>query len=113
RSATRDGGGQNFPNDSSSAPADGPTIVVVNARTCNAQETDGCGQAHPALTVPGGTDGMSIDQRPDPPCVSNSGPGASPAQRRSVSVIDVSRCNAHTSAGCGQEAPTALTHANP
>jgi DNA-binding beta-propeller fold protein YncE len=113
RSGTLYVGSQNFANDSSAAPADGPTIVVIDARTCNAQETDRCGQAHPALTVPGGTDGMSIDQRTETLFVSNNGPGASPAQRRSVSVIDVARCNAHTNAGCGQEAPTALTHANP
>lgn len=113
RSGTLYVGSQNFANDSGAAPGDGPTIVVIDARTCNARETDGCGQAHPALTVPGGTDGMSIDQRTETLFVSNNGPGASPAQRRSVSVIDVARCNAHTSAGCGQEAPTALTHANP
>ena len=106
-------GSQNFADASSSAPGNGPTIVVINARTCNARETDGCAQPHPTLTVPGGTDGMSIDQRTDTLFVSNNGPGASPAQRRSVSVIDAARCNAHTTAGCGQQAPTALTDANP
>ena len=56
---------------------------------------------------------MSIDQRTETLFVSNNGPGASPAQRRSVSVIDAARCNAHTTVGCGQQAPTALTDRNP
>ena len=106
-------GSQNFADASSSAPGNGPTVVVINARTCNARETDGCAPPHPTLTVPGGTDGMSLDQRTETLFVSNNGPGASPAQRRSVSIIDAERCNAYTTAGCGQQAPTALTHANP
>jgi YVTN family beta-propeller protein len=106
-------GSQNFADTSSSAPGNGPTIVVINARACNARETRGCAQPHPTLTVPGGTDGISIDQRTETLFVSNNGPGASPAQRRSVSVIDAASCNAYTTVGCGQQAPTALTDANP
>jgi DNA-binding beta-propeller fold protein YncE len=106
-------GSQNFANASTSAPGNGPTVVVINAHTCNARETDGCAQPHPTLTIPGGTDGMSIDQRTNTLFVSNNGPGPSPAQRRSVSVIDAASCNAHTTVGCGQRAPTALTDRNP
>jgi DNA-binding beta-propeller fold protein YncE len=106
-------GSQNFANPSTSAPGKGPTVVVIDARRCNARKTAGCARRHPTMTVAGGTDGMSIDQRTDTLFVSNNGPGPSPAQRRSVSVINAGRCNAHTTVGCGQHAPTALTGRNP
>ena len=90
-----------------------PIVDVINAHTCNALDATGCGGTHPKLNIEGGTDGMSIDEKTDTLFVANNGPGTSPAQERSVSVIDAAICNARTTVGCGQHAPTALTGVNP
>lgn len=90
-----------------------PVVDVINATKCSALNTTGCGGTHPKLHIEGGTDGMSVDERTDTLFVANNGPGPSPAQERSVSVINAATCNARTTVGCGQHAPTALTGVNP
>jgi len=92
--------------------ANSPVVDVLDARTCNAARTSGCGVLG-RVAIAGGTDGLAIDPATDTLFAANNGPGTSPAGERSLSVIDASRCNAHDTRGCGQQAPTALTGANP
>jgi YVTN family beta-propeller protein len=106
-------GSQNFANPNTEQAGTGATIAALDSRTCNALRTSGCAGHHPTLSLLGGTDGMSIDERTDTLFASDNGPGPSAAQSRAVSVINAATCNAQTAIGCGQNAPTALVGANP
>jgi DNA-binding beta-propeller fold protein YncE len=89
-----------------------PIVDVFNERTCNARRTTGC-RILATVGIKGATDGLAIDPKTETLFAANNGPGTSPAEERSVSVIDASICNAENTSGCNQQAPTALTGANP
>jgi YVTN family beta-propeller protein len=90
-----------------------PTVSVISGSTCNATHTSGC--SHPPLTlsVPGGPDGLAVDQATNMLFVANNGLGPSPAHSNTVSVVNAAACNATNTSGCDQRAPLALTGAAP
>ena len=90
-----------------------PTVSVIDGSTCNASNSSGCGHTPVTLNVPGGSDGMAIDQATRTLFVANNGPGPSPAHDNTVSVVNAATCNAHNSSGCDHAAPRALTGAAP
>jgi YVTN family beta-propeller protein len=90
-----------------------PTVSVIDGSTCNATNTSGCGHPPVTISIPGGSDGMAIDQSTNTLFVANNGPGPSPAHDNTVSVVDASRCNAQNTSGCNQPARLALTGAAP
>jgi YVTN family beta-propeller protein len=90
-----------------------PTVSMINGATCNATDISGCKDPRVTLRVPGGPDGLAVNQKTDTLFVSNNGPGDSTARANTVSVVDASTCNAVKTSGCGQQAPTVLTGANP
>jgi YVTN family beta-propeller protein len=78
------------------------TVSVINAATCNATVTSGCGQTPPtvtALTQAGPVD--AVDQATDTVYVANLGSDT-------VSVINGATCNATVTTGCSQ-IPATLT----
>ena len=69
------------------------TVSVINAATCNARHTAGCGQ-HPATVKIGAAPiGDAVDQRTNTVYVVNTGDNT-------VSVIDGRTCNATVRSGC-------------
>jgi DNA-binding beta-propeller fold protein YncE len=80
---------------------------------CNATDTSGCRPQPVTLSVPGGPDGLAIDQATDTLFVAKNGSGKSTWRATSVSVINASTCSARRTSGCDQRAPTVLTGANP
>jgi YVTN family beta-propeller protein len=83
-----------------------PTVSVLDSATCNATNTTGC-RAHPiTLHVPGGPDGLAINEKTETLFVANNGPGTSTLLTNSVSVINAATCNAHATSGCDQPAPS-------
>ena len=81
------------------------TISVIDGRTCNGTDHSGCAETPPTVNVPIGPNGLALDQRTntlydttygDPQDFSGFGPGAG----NSVSMIDVTICNAERHAGC-------------
>ena len=90
-----------------------PTVSVLNGATCNATDTAGCRPNPITINVPGGPDGLAVNEKTETLFVANNGPGNSTARANSVSVINAATCNAKDTSGCGQRAPTVLTGANP
>jgi YVTN family beta-propeller protein len=94
------------------------TVSLIDGATCNATRTSGCGHPVGILRIPGGPLGLAVNEATRTLFVSNNstatgsvGPGHSPVRANSVSVINAAICNARTTSGCGQRAPTALTGA--
>ena len=90
-----------------------PTVSVLNGASCNATDTAGCRPNPITINVPGGPDGLAVNDKTETLFVANNGPGNSTARANSVSVINAATCNAKDTSGCGQRAPTVLTGANP
>ena len=70
------------------------TVSVINAATCNARHTAGCGQHPPTVKVGAAPIGDAVDQRTNTVYVVNTGDNT-------VSVIDGRTCNATVTSGCG------------
>jgi YVTN family beta-propeller protein len=77
------------------------TVSVINAATCNAENTSGCGQTPATLTVGQGPAGIAVDPATDTVYVTNAGPNLD-GSGDTVSVIDGATCNATNTSGCGQ-----------
>ena len=90
-----------------------PTVSVLNGASCNATDTAGCRPDPITINVPGGPDGLAVNEKTETLFVANNGPGNSTARVNTVSVINAATCNARNTSGCGQSAPTVLTGANP
>ena len=75
------------------------TVSVIDGATCDATTTSGCNQAPSAITVGAAPNGIVVDQGTQTAYTANTLGG-------SVSVIDIASCNATTTSGCGQKAPT-------
>jgi DNA-binding beta-propeller fold protein YncE len=89
------------------------TVSLIDGSTCNATNTSGCGHAPGLLNLPGGPDGLAINQATNTLFVANNGLGSSTARANTVSVVNAATCNAKNTSGCDQRAPLALTGANP
>jgi YVTN family beta-propeller protein len=79
------------------------TVSVINAATCNAADTSGCG--HPVATVTVGLTpfGIAVDPATDTAYVANIGLNGG---GNTVSVIDGATCNATNTSGCGRMTAT-------
>jgi YVTN family beta-propeller protein len=86
------------------------TISVINAATCNAQNTSGCNQTPPTVAVKDSPYGLAVDEHTDTVYVANTGneifqtPYANLTS--SVSIISGTACNATQTSGCGQTPPS-------
>jgi YVTN family beta-propeller protein len=88
----------------------GNTVSVINAATCNAVDTSGCGQAPATVTVGTGPAGIAVNQATSTVYVANAGT-TSPGD--TVSVINAATCNAHRHTGCSQIPATVTVGAAP
>ena len=78
-------------------------VAVVNAATCNAQHTSGCGQAPAVVTVGKGTFDLAVSVKTDTVYA----PPRPPAfNGDTVAVINGATCNATNHSGCGHLAAT-------
>jgi YVTN family beta-propeller protein len=85
----------------------GDTVSVINTKTCNASDTSGCTKPPPTVADPEGPGpGIAVNQVTDTIYVGNAGSPYPSTAGRTVSVIDGATCNATTTSGCGQVAPT-------
>jgi YVTN family beta-propeller protein len=75
------------------------TVSVIDGATCDATTTSGCNQAPAAITVGAAPSWIVLDEGTQTAYTANTSGG-------SVSVIDIATCNATTTSGCGQKAPT-------
>ncbi len=74
-------------------------VAVMDASTCNAVVTSGCGQKPASVTVADGTELLGLSARND----TVYGPGFGPPG--ALSVIDGATCNATDHSGCHRSAP--------
>lgn len=89
-------------------------VAVVNAATCNAIDTSGCGQVPAVVKVGQGTFNLAVNAATDTVYGSNGGSAASDfTDGNTVSVINGATCNASDHSGCGHLAATATVGAQP
>ena len=81
----------------------GNRVAVINAATCNAADTSGCGQVPAAVRVGAGTFVIAVSTATDTVYGPNSGTGV---KGDTVSVINGATCNSTTHTGCGHLAAT-------
>jgi len=79
-------------------------VAVVNAATCNARHTSGCGQAPAVVTVGKGTFDLAVSVATD--TVYAPATGAPAFNGHTVAVINGATCNATNHSGCGHLAAT-------
>jgi DNA-binding beta-propeller fold protein YncE len=83
------------------------TISVINAKTCNASDLNGCTQTPPTVAdLEGPGPGIAVNPLSDSIYVANAGSPYPSTEGHTVSVIDGTTCNATTTSGCGQTPPT-------
>ena len=82
------------------------TISVVDARTCNARDTAGCGQAAPAFPAGNGPVAVTVNHATHTLYVAD-------GNTNSVSVFDTATCNSADTAGCGHITATLKTGDGP
>jgi YVTN family beta-propeller protein len=71
------------------------TVSLLDAATCNAKHTAGCGTRSTTVKIGVAPIGDAVDQKTDTVYVVDTGDGT-------VSVIDGKTCNAEVTAGCGK-----------
>jgi DNA-binding beta-propeller fold protein YncE len=87
------------------------TIAVVNANTCNARNTSGCGQTPAVVTVPGATfsddtgqaSNIVLDTATHTLYIGDAAEGL-------VSFLDTATCNGTNTSGCSQTPTTTSTN---
>ena len=79
-------------------------VAVVNAATCNAADTAGCGQAPAVIKVGNGTFNLAVSSANDTVYAAETGLNFN---GHTVSVINGATCNGTDHSGCGQRAATA------
>jgi DNA-binding beta-propeller fold protein YncE len=90
---------------------DGPAfnrVAVINAATCNATDTSGCGQTPAQVTVAKGTFVLAVSPATDTVYASATGlfiPGKG-SEGRTIAVINGATCNGADYSGCGHLAAT-------
>ncbi len=75
------------------------TVSVIDAISCNAEQTSGCSAASPTVKVGKYPLGIDVDQATETVYVTTLGANE---QGDTVSVIDGSTCNSYDHAGCAQ-----------
>ena len=89
-------------------------VAVVNAATCNAENTAGCGHAPAVARVRQGTFTIAVSAATDTIYGQNAGTAASGfINGHTVSVINGAACNGTDHSGCGHLAATAKVGLNP
>ncbi len=88
----------------------GTKIAVINAATCNATRTSGCGQTPAVVTVGTGTFDLAVSTATDTVYAPNSGSSFS---GDTMSVINGATCNAADHAGCAHLAATVTVGSGP
>ncbi len=89
-------------------------VAVVNAATCNAENTAGCGHAPAVARVGQGTFTVAVSAATDTIYGQNAGTAASGfINGHTVSVINGAACNGTDHSGCGHLAATARVGLNP
>ena len=78
-------------------------VFVIDAASCNAVTTRGCGRPVNTVKVGAGSQALDVDVATDTIYTANSG---ATGNGTTVSVINGAICNGHTSSGCGQTPPT-------
>jgi hypothetical protein len=76
-------------------------VAVLNAATCNAQRTSGCGQAPAVVKVGQGTLLLAVSTATDTVYAPAIGPFSAPFSGDTVAVINGAACNGTTHSGCG------------
>ena len=79
-------------------------VAVVNAATCNAMHTSGCGQAPAVVTVGKGTFDLAVSAKTD--TVYAPATGAPAFNGHTVAVVNGATCNGTNHSGCGHLAAT-------
>jgi YVTN family beta-propeller protein len=82
---------------------DANRVAVVNAATCNAQHTSGCGQAPGAVKVGKGTFVLAVSAATDTVYAPSAG---AQGNGHTVAVINGAACNGTDHSGCGHLAAT-------
>jgi DNA-binding beta-propeller fold protein YncE len=85
-------------------------VAVVNAATCNATRTSGCGQTPAVVTVGTGTDVLAVSAATDTIYAPNSGTSFS---GDTMSVINGATCNGTRHSGCSHLAATVTVGSGP
>jgi DNA-binding beta-propeller fold protein YncE len=78
-------------------------VAVINAATCNATDTAGCGQTPAVVKVGNGTDSLAVSEPTDTIYGANAGLGFT---GHTVSVINGATCDGTHHSGCGHLAAT-------
>jgi YVTN family beta-propeller protein len=78
---------------------DGGTVSIINARTCNARTTTGCGQTPHAVRVGVRPGALLLDRTTRTLYIAD-------LNNKAVLLIDAATCNATTFAGCSIARPT-------
>jgi DNA-binding beta-propeller fold protein YncE len=89
----------------------GNRIAVINASTCNATRTSGCGQAPAVVTVGAGTAILGVSTATDTIYAPNS--GSSSFNGDTMSVINGATCNGTSHSGCPHLAATVTVGSGP
>jgi DNA-binding beta-propeller fold protein YncE len=88
----------------------GSSIAAINAGTCNAQTTSGCGTAHGVVNVGAGTNQLAVSTATNTIYAPAAGANSS---GNTVAVINGATCDATDLSGCGQPAATVRVGAGP
>jgi DNA-binding beta-propeller fold protein YncE len=88
----------------------GSKVAAINASTCNAQTTTGCGQAPGIVSVSAGTNQIAVSPATNTIYAPAAGPNFS---GDTVAVINGATCDATDLAGCGRPAATVKIGAGP
>ena len=89
----------------------GNRIAVINAATCNATRTSGCGQAPAVIPVGAGTAVLGVSTATDTIYAPNS--GSSSLNGDTMSVINGATCNGTNHSGCSHLAATVTVGSGP
>jgi DNA-binding beta-propeller fold protein YncE len=90
----------------------GGSVSVINAATCNAVTTRGCGQPARTVADQAGPDWIDVNPATDTVYTANSGT-ASPPTGDTVSVINGATCNGTNHSGCGRAVATVTVGSGP
>ena len=71
------------------------SVAVIDAHSCNANDTSGCAKPVALVSVPGGPEFIALNEKTDTIYVANTNSGT-------VSMIDGSDCNASDHSGCAK-----------
>ena len=88
----------------------GNSVAAINAGTCNAQTTSGCGTTHGVVNVAAGTNQLAVSTATNTIYAPSAGANFS---GNTVAVINGATCDAADLSGCGQPTATVKVGAGP